>query len=166
MGPTRSDEKSESLIDHIWSTESFAITSGKVAGISDHSGIYAVLPDVEIPPRNIPVVGRSYKTYDKNKAQSDFTCTLNSSDFEHQIREKNVNIASKILNEVILSVCDSNAPVKEFKNRKKSQPAPWFTPELSELINRKEQALCEHQSLRTGTSKNVLKTLRTLCITD
>ena len=99
----------ESLIDHLWSTDTLAITSGKVAEISDQAGIYLILPDTENTSSIIPVIGRSYKEYDAKKAQTDFQNTLGVSIFKQKVTRGHINNAAKALVDIITSVCNRNA---------------------------------------------------------
>ena len=158
-GPTRSDDNSESLIDHLWATETIKPSAGKAAGISDHAGIYAVLPDVEAVPKTKPIIGRSFKHYDATKAQADFVNSIQVTDFDLEIMNGNVNRASEILSGTIAEVCNRFAPEKEFHSRGKTQIPPWFTPELISLIEEKQEALCYHRFYQTGASRASLKLL-------
>ena len=159
QGPTRSDLTSESLIDHLWTTDSMDITSGIVTGVSDHAGIYAILPEHLDTQKIAPKIGRSYKTYAAAKMQSDFQHNLENSDFEKEIQMENVENASHILTNAIRQACDRNAPEKTFKQRAVSQCAPWFTPELFDLKEQKEEALTADREKNTSETKEKLRAL-------
>ena len=159
IGPTRSDLKSESLLDHLWTTDSMETTSGVVSGISDHAGIYAIIPGRIDNSDPVPKTGRSYKLYNPEKTRADFQNILEMSSFEQEIENKNVDRASQTLSDAVLEACDNNAPEKVFKQRNEIQAAPWFTPELESLKVQKEEALILHRCLRTRQSKEKLRKL-------
>ena len=93
---TDSGNTSESLIDHIWTSEPLKPVTGKVAGISDHVGIYAALPKMDAIPKLNPIVGRSFKNYDPISARNDFQDSLQKTDFDLEVTKGNVNTASEL----------------------------------------------------------------------
>ena len=157
--PTRSDSQSESLIDHIWTSESTSISCGTLAGISDHAGVFAILPDKQPESKPKPIIGRSYRQYDPAKMQSDFVRELDNSSFEDDIRNRSVDKASIAISEAIRKACDVNAPVKEFKPRRNCDLPPWYTSDLIKLIEEKQHLLTRNRALRTRITKQLLKTI-------
>ena len=71
--PTRSNEKSESLIDHVWvSKECSYSDSGTMEGMSDHAGTYLTLQKEVPESAQKPKYGRNYKNFDPTKTGEDF----------------------------------------------------------------------------------------------
>ena len=132
------------LIDHIWtSPEMKAKTSGTFLGISDHLGTYIKFNKNNLNSKvKAPVkITRSYKTYDPEKFCKDTQIALKESKIEKSIREKNLDMATEELVNVISTTANIHAPLFLRQNHQSTNFIPWMTEELSKAITYKNELL-------------------------
>ena len=93
--PTRSTEKNEILIDHLWVSEECTVSdSGTVEGLSDHAGIYATLRREIKKPKEAPRFGRTYKNFCPNKTGQDFLTNITRSSISEEIANQDIEKAT------------------------------------------------------------------------
>ena len=155
--PTRSSEKSESLIDHVWvSKECCYSDSGTIEGISDHAGTYLSLQKEveELAPK--PKYGRSYKHYSPAKTGEDFLSNLTNSTFYEDIEKKDVDKATAAWVDSLRDACDTNAPILAIKPRREAQVIPWGNQELEDLKRERFELVCKNRDFFTSYRKKLL----------
>ena len=160
--PTRLEGLTPSLLDHIWITgtsEENIVGSGTVEGISDHTGIYFKVNSREGKTEKT-VTCRSYKEYSTERLQEEFEVNLNTSEYSKMIEERNLNEATSLFVEALQKAANSVAPIKTFKRKEDNKYIPWFTNELRELIQKRNNVLKLYYLYREHADKTNLKRLR------
>ena len=144
--PTRIDPAtgSESLLDHIWVTNEFGqiISSGTLAGISDHKGIYVKIKrDINHvkPVKKIKV--RNFKEYNASAFAKDVQIKLEMK--KSEMENCNVNEAVNSLVKIISDTAESHAPIIEVKLSNKKKDIPWYNKDLTDLIKKKNELLID-----------------------
>ena len=146
---TRVDLNTEkgTLIDHIWtSPEMKAKTSGTFLGVSDHLGTYVKFNKNNLNSKmKVPAkITRSYKTYDPVKFCKDTEIALKESKIENFIQEKNLDMATEELVNVISATANIHAPLSLRQNNHSTNFIPWMTEDLSKAITHKNELLYDY----------------------
>ena len=139
--PTRLEEASATLIDHMWATDDCATgESGVLAGISDHLITFI---ELKKPPKeeDTNITCRSYKDYNAETAQNLYNDLISKSELRHLIQKRDINGAMEEWIRILRNVCDATAPIKTFKIPKEENHVPWFNSEVHHLKNVKESLL-------------------------
>ena len=148
--PTRIDKKSgtPSIIDHVWSNAdlNYIRQSGTFHGISDHFGIYMRLRIEKQPKQTETIRYRTFKNYNPTLFSEDLNNNFQSSKIEKYIEENDVNAATQELVRVIQETADTHAPEVTIKTGKHKNKVPWFSQELTEKINQKNDLLADYFS--------------------
>ena len=138
--PTRSDETSESLIDHIWLSNGCNVAEyGTVEGVSDHAGTYLTFKKSETILEPKPRYGRTYKNFCPNKTSEDFLTYLSQSTYEEEILKEDLDKAVTAWIKALTDACDKNAPVVRVKSRRENNIIPWATKELEALKEKRHE---------------------------
>ena len=136
--PTRVTPTSESVIDHIVTNQSDKICqSGTIhVGISDHALIFCTRKIVRGTFRGHNVVKvRSLKHYNREN----LNLLLSNQNWAQVYECNNATTALEKFNNIMLSVIDQVAPVKEV--RIKSNTEPWITSSILEAIEHRDSLL-------------------------
>ena len=161
--PTRINKISKRLtiIDHVWSTpESNLIkTSGTFMGISDHMGIYMKVNRNTKSTQNPKIKFRNYKNYDADAFNKQLAENLRISPIDDQIKKGEVNLATETMVKVIQETAEMHAPLIELNRKTKKKNIPWFTDELKEMIQSKNDFLRDYYVHGLNTFKSKVKTL-------
>ena len=148
--PTRIDAKSgkPTIIDHIWSNDELNLIkeTGTFIGISDHFGIYMRLRINKPPKHEETITFRNFKKYNPDLFNNDLECNLRNSNISKCLEENDVNSATEELVNVIQKTADVHAPVVTIKVGKQKKQAPWFSEELTDKINQKNDLLKDYFS--------------------
>ena len=146
--PTRIDQSSRkpTLIDHVWATpESNLIkSSGTFMGISDHMGIYMKVNRTTNAAQNLKIRVRNYKNYDANAFNTQLAEELRSSPVDEQLDSGNLDAATETLVKVIQDTAAIHAPFIEINCKTKKKKIPWYTVELKEMIQSKNELLKDY----------------------
>ena len=144
--PTRIDPatEAESLLDHIWVTNEFGqiLSSGTLAGISDHKGIFVKIKrniNQVKPVKKIQV--RNFKDYNPTVFAEDVQKKLEQN--KSEMKNCNVNEAVSSLVKIISDTAEIHAPIIEVKLSNKKKDIPWYTKDLTELIKKKNELLID-----------------------
>ena len=143
--PTRIDPKknTKTTIDHIWTmTDSnFVKEAGTVEGVSDHTGIYAIINITQTKPEPEIIRYRCYKSYIPLSFNKDLEQALEDPQLTDLINAEKVNEANDRWMEIFLATADKHAPMIEKKITEKNKYIPWFSKDLQELIKEKSKRL-------------------------
>ena len=127
--PTRSTDKTKSLIDLALSNSKFVDQAGSLeVYISDHQPIYIVHKKKRDKRDSVEFKGRSYRNFDKEI----FHKKLRQKDWEELSCIDDPTIAWDLIQEHITSVIDDMCPIRGFKI--KNYRPDWMTNELIEQI--------------------------------
>lgn len=132
--PTRFGPTHSTTIDLILTDSKYPSSHGTINfNASDHLPIYLTIKKQKELYTKTRFTGRSYSTYDKNILQTNLK-DLNWGRFYGTL---DVDEAWSILFNSILTECDKQCPIKEFRIRR-DRPI-WFSDEITELsCNRDE----------------------------
>merc|ERR1711972_406375 len=83
----------------------------------------------------------SYKNYDPQKFCEELQENINKSNIQHNIQVKKVNEAMHELLQIIQQTTENHAPMTEIKIRANKNKIPWFTDELINKVNIKNEIL-------------------------
>ena len=143
--PTRIDmEKNKATtIDHIWTAPDANLTTdtGTVEGISDHTGLYAILNTSKVKPQPQKIKFRCYKNYSQENFNEDLNNALQDSRLNELIESKHLNAATESWVKIFLDTADRHAPIREKTVNEKKQHVPWYTSELEQLLAEKSKRL-------------------------
>ena len=149
----------KSLLDHFWTLNEQVIVKNAdtFVGISDHFGTYLQLNLKK--PKNIKkkIKFRSFKKYKSDMFNADLKAALDSSDLKTHIENKDVNKATDLLVKIITNTANSHAPLIERKIAAERPDPPWYTPELCDAIQNKNEVLTDFLKTRDLSLKLRLK---------
>ena len=147
--PTRVANNSATIIDHIWASEDLNIinATGTFFGISDHMGIFMKLNKTAPAPEKETTRFRDYRKYDVQAFNTSLQQNLNNSQIEEYLTSDDVNTATTTLIKILQETAQKHAPMVEKKNaQNKKKHLPWFTSQLKEMINVKNEWLSDFYS--------------------
>ena len=155
--PTRTQNGSETLIDHLWATENCHIAeTGVIPGLSDHHGIFAVITNKDKNPEE-EVTCRSYRHYNKEKAAALYQQLIEESTFQNSLADQCLDSALKTWLDTTIKVCDTVAPKKSFTKKEDRKHIPWFTSEIVHLINIKNSYVDAYRKTRNRALQSKLR---------
>ena len=159
--PTRIDHLSfrKSLLDHIWTcNETIQVEKcGTFYGLSDHLGTYINLNIKKEKEPPIKIKYRDYKNFDQASFNIEMDNELKNSNFNTILQENNVNAATELIVKTISKISDKHAPLIEKTIIPKSQP-PWYTKNLKDKINEKNNLLKDYYETGHPSLKKRLET--------
>lgn len=143
--PTRITDDCKTTIDHIWTDPSKYLIkgSGTCIGISDHLATYATLDfKPSKTPCELPKIRRNWRNYNVNEFRETLISTIERSNIEDSINQKDVNKSLDALTGAIQQSLNQHAPLKEMKVRsKKTSTIPWFNKEIEDKKEEKNNCL-------------------------
>lgn len=143
--PTRIDTETNkaTTIDHIWtSSENNLISkSGTVEGISDHTGLYAIINTAKAKPEKENIKYRSYKNYSEDLFNNELKTALEDTQLNELIEAKDLDAATERWVPIFLETAENHAPIKEKVVNVKKKKVPWFTKDLQELMADKSKKI-------------------------
>ena len=143
--PTRIDKKKNkaTTIDHIWTEPELKLIkkSGTVVGVSDHTGLYAILSTKKEKTEPTKTRFRSYKNYVPEKFNQELQLALEDNELKHLIDTKQVNESTELFISIFKETAANHAPIREVIKSKSRKFIPWFTQELETLIRDKTKRL-------------------------
>ena len=161
--PTRIDKSTSkaTIIDHVWATEEANLvkTTGTFIALSDHLGQYVRLNQSKLTEEKVKIKFRDYKNYDVNAFNKELQRNIDRSQIDEQLQRNDVNSATATLVKVIQDTANSHAPLVEIYRSSIKKKIPWFTLELRELIQRKNEFLQDMYSHGLESYKKRIKTL-------
>ena len=130
---TRVTETSSTLIDIVVTRQSMKPKKAGVlhCSLSDHSLVYIILYHKCPPAKAVTKKIRSYKSLNKESFRED----LSNLPLSECAKINDADTAVMLWNQLYLGILNKHAPEKTIKVR--PLPKPWFTKELKEKINRK-----------------------------
>ena len=148
--------KKGSLIDHIWTNSENVLESGTTTGLSDHKGTFVVInkEKTKNPVRKIRI--RNFKKFNKENFDKDLKTNLEESNFETQISDENVNLATETLVDIIKTTLNKYAPIIEINANEKKQYMPWYNEELKNKIKTRKEMVADSY-IHKKSYKNVIK---------
>ena len=130
--PTRITKDTQTLIDHIWSSDKNYIKDLKVEpGLSDHH-----LCNFKLEIEYMPQKEDTFKFRLINKNIKQITEELSKCDWESILSENDVDVAWNNMKTEIINAMDKHAPVQIARQKKINQP--WIKGELKSLIEAKK----------------------------
>ena len=162
--PTRIEMNSNkaTTIDHIWTrSESNLISNcGTVEGISDHTGLFAIINTAKAKPEQEKIKYRCYKNYSEENFNNDLKKALEDPQLIELIEQKQINSATEKWMKIFLDTAEIHAPVKEITiNTVKKKQVPWFTKDLEQLMMEKTKRLQLYRLDGLFSDKQIVKTL-------
>nr|XP_022903957.1 uncharacterized protein LOC111416221 [Onthophagus taurus] len=144
--PTRITSSSETLIDVVVSScVDFAFTSlDSLHGLTDHELIRCSLT---VAPIVTEPVFRAYRDFNSINLV-DFTAELESLPFSLIYELDDVNIKVNFFNNLIISIFDKYAPLRNRRFSKRR--SPWLTPQLKQMMCLRDRAYSKYKH-----SKNI-----------
>ena len=115
--------------------------SHTVEGISDHTGLYAILNTSKVKPQPQKIKFRCYKNYSQENFNEDLNNALQDSRLNELIDSKHLNAATESWVKIFLDTADRHAPIREKTVNEKKQHVPWYTSELEQLLAEKSKRL-------------------------
>jgi hypothetical protein len=162
--PTRIDQTSKkaTIIDHIWADKDKKIINkcGTIMGLSDHLSVYAKLNLQNTKKPNEIIRYRSYKTYVQSDFRQELNDNLSRSNIQAKIDEKDPNRAMDTFLKVFQETAGKHAPIKESERRHTTTDIPWYTPELKNKINLKNEILRDWYMYRDDEDYKVVKKMK------
>ena len=155
--PTRVSGHSETLLDHVWSTEDCRLgESGVLPGISDHLITFV---EIKSPPKQLDkkLTCRSYKDYNPEAARNLYADEIGKSNFKRLLEQQELDEAVAEWIRVTKDVCDQTAPIKSFMLRKDEDHIPWFDSKINHLKNVRQTLLSIYHKNREPTIKEKIK---------
>ena len=149
----------KSLLDHFWtSNDQIKVKdSGTFVGVSDHFGTFLNLNLKKPKIQKRKIKFRSFKNYKSDLFNNDLTQALNACEINTLLKNKDVNQATNLLVKKITEIANKHAPLCEKKiGNEKSEP-PWYTPELTNAIQNKNEILTDFLKTRNPSFKLRLK---------
>ena len=149
----------KSLLDHFWSVnEQIKIKdSGTFVGVSDHFGTFLQLNLKKPKIQKKKIKFRSFKKYESEKFNLDLQLALDASDLNLHIKNKDVNQATNLLIKTIAKVANIHAPLVEKQVSDQKLEPPWFSPELKDAIQNKNELLTDFFQTRNLSLKLKVK---------
>lgn len=140
--PTRFNENTATIIDHIWVREESSLVrkAGTCEGISDHCGIYAYIRE-KICQEEEEIRCRNFKSFDIDKYREDIEINVKESKFEEAMNRKDVNAAFNAWIEALKKSANKHAPWKTFKPKQGQTQIPWFNTGIKEVTRTKNMYL-------------------------
>ena len=159
--PTRIDPKSKraTTIDHVWADTNLSLIKsfGTIDGVSDHTGIYAIINTSKEKAEPEKFRYRCYKNYNPEDFNKDLEHALTDPALLEQIEIENVDDATETFVRIFTNTAEKHAPMKEGTTSKKNKNIPWFTPQLGALIAEKSRRLKLYWMDGFLTDLNVVK---------
>lgn len=161
--PTRIDKSTlkPAIIDHVWATEEANLvkTTGTFIALSDHLGQYMILNQNKIPEKNLKIKFRNYRRYNVHDFNTELQANINASMIEEHLQRNDVNAATETLIKVIQDTAEVHAPLIEKQHNPEKEKIPWFTQELKEMIQSKNDLLQDFYSHGLQSYKKRIKVL-------
>ena len=161
--PTRIDTRTNraTIIDHVWTDQEINLVkeSGTIEGISDHTGIY-VKANTE-KEKHVPEKSRfrSYRNYKPERFNEDLKEAIDSPELKRLIEEEKVNEATELWVKIFVETAGKHAPIKEVVKSKKRKFIPWFSKELVNLIEEKQNRLKLSRLFGRPSDSKLVKTI-------
>ena len=158
-GPTRTTNQTETLIDHIWVTNSCCVDeAGSTDGISDHHGTFLQMKvPLEQVEKKIKV--RNFKNYQKEKLTENYVKEMRNSAFNDLVQNDKVNEATELWVNTVASLTDIEAPEKEINLKSKTEAVPWFHDGIRKLLDTKAQMLQKYKRKGDKYTKHLLQNI-------
>ena len=144
--PTRTTDRSSSLVDHILTNSFSKISQQGVLdlGLSDHQLIYCTRKTTRTKIHEYTYVKiRTLKNYTKQL----FLDNLSQVNFPKYIDFDNINVAYSHFVELVTNTIDEIAPMREVRVRKNTQE--WMDQEVLEGIRIRDRLLTKFRSSKT-----------------
>ena len=160
--PTRFNDKSATIIDHIYMRNTkTVIKSGTCDGLSDHCGIYLTMKAERTDTKELKRF-RSFKNFHEEDFQHDITAAINKSSFYEHILNKQLNKAFDVWIKIIKEIADVHAPWKEFTKKSDAKYIPWYTQELTNLKEQKNNYLKLYRLYKNPDDLKTYKKIKNL----
>ena len=160
--PTRVTKETRTLIDVILTTreENIAKTIVAPLSLSDHDLIGCVrkVNHQKVDPRTITC--RNYSKYDPEALKRELS--LDKMEPLYQIND--VNKAWYFLRKVLTILFNKHAPM--ITKRVKGSFCPWLTPEIKQLMNRRDKLLRKCRKSKSEEDWHAYKMLRNRCTSE
>ena len=132
--PTRVTVSTQTLIDHIYSTnpEKHSLSGVFTTTVSDHYLIFTIYDELRSTTPMKTIQWRDFKHFEHGK----FVDTLNSMAFDSIFRCTSVDTALELWHGMIMEAFVVNAPMKS--KRLKSNPCPWVSGDVIQLMNTRD----------------------------
>ena len=142
---TRFDRKGKgTIIDHIWATpEADIVKAGTIQGISDHLGTFCKINKHPIHKQKPKIKVRNFQKYNAEEFTKYTESKINDSEIKMHVENKNVNLATETLLNVINEALEKFAPAREITLNRKRKGLPWITEEIKELTAQKNEMLLD-----------------------
>jgi len=160
LRPTRITNKSETLIDNIFTNDSINNISGiLMLDTSDH------LPNFSIAETKINLKSnnhqKNFRDFSNTNIRKLKTCMTNFNWKDSIKMHDNVNDAYNNFIEIFNSMLDKFVPLKKKSNKTKTKSKlPWIAKDLIKMINKKNRFYKQYMNKRTQQSKTKYKTLK------
>ena len=169
--PTRIDKQTSkpTIIDHVWATEDSNLikATGTFVALSDHLGQYIKLNQSKSPEEKFKIKFRDYRNYNESDFNSELQTNIVNSEIEQHLQINDVNTATETLIKVIQETADVHAPLVEKTLSNKKRGIPWFTQELKELIQTKNELIqdmynhgCQSYNKRIKSISNTITQMK------
>lgn len=156
--PTRVTENTQTLIDHLLvSDEEIVVKCGVVdvhSDVSDHDMIYCVLNCEKQGNYPIFLSRRDLRRFDRELFYADLTAS--NLDYIYSIDD--VDIKINFLTDVLLTLFDLHAPIRNIRVTKR--PAPWLTDTVRLLIDLRNKAKSRFRRSRLPSDWACYKSIR------
>lgn len=158
--PTRVTDESETLLDHILTTDcDFASNSSVLSvsrEVSDHCLTYCCVKFFNLKPAPVFKTVRDFKNIDHVHFRAD----LLSIPWNNIYHMDDVNRKVQFLNDGIIALLNLHAPYKTYRITKKY--APWLTGTLREMMLLRDNALKLYKFTRGAADWQAYKDLRNI----
>ena len=156
---TRKDPVSgrESALDHVWTNSKHLSSFGKIAGVSDHEGIFVTFGMEKEKQKLEKITIRNFINFNEENFNDELKVKLGKSNLSDLIENKKVNEATTELEMIIKSTLDRHAPLIQVFPKDKNKFIPWYNDELKTKIKLKKQFLKDSTTLGKDLFKERLK---------
>lgn len=131
--PTRITQKTETLLDHIYTNSDKIIKSGVLPlNLSDHYPVFLILKKLPVKYERVTFTCRQTKYLDIEQLKK----MLQDADWTSFYRENDINKAWAEMYRIYTLILDKLCPMVQYINVKKKQE--WITPNLFEMMKRRD----------------------------
>lgn len=164
---TRTNHRSSTLIDHIYSNRPQTVTGVKVEdlSISDHSPIvcsWVFKSPIKIKCGHTSISYRSFKRFDSTS----FLADLHNTPFHCVYNETDPNQALELWLSLFIPILNKHAPIRRKRVKNKSQPQ-WLTQEIIEAMSlrdelKKQKRFVDYKKQRNRVKGLIVKAKKSL----
>ena len=159
-GTTRSwQDQRDSILDHIWTNSRDRVANyfNERRAISDHNviGVNFNLRKIKIGGQTIRK--RQWKIFDKEK----YLDKIRNTDFTDLYEMTNAELANSHLEDLIVSILDSVAPMSNVQVRTKY--LKWLRPETKQLMEERDLARNKARLTQLANDWDTYRTCRNKC---